>query len=121
MPLLRVVLSFALLPRLEALQLLDISSYSAFRMYEVPTVETLVALMDEAKQPFIIVTGTKSSQLSNLEAEHKMRSSEACRTFTESVLEQWPSEELDMRILATIDDTLVDRRDALQLVLPEWI
>ncbi|EDU49764.1 conserved hypothetical protein [Pyrenophora tritici-repentis Pt-1C-BFP] len=120
MQLLRGALSFALLHDLRVLRLPKSPSYNRFVSHEMPTVDRLMELMEDAKQPYVANVKAKPSRVLNLELRHNTDATDACRTLATSIVALWPSKDLDRLLLTTVNDSLLDREEALALVRPEW-
>lgn len=118
--LLRGALSFALLHDLRVLRLPRSPSYNRFVSHETPTVDRLMELMEGAKQPYVANVKAKPSRVLNLELRHNTDATDACRTLATSIVALWPSKDLDDLLLTTVNDSLLDREEALALVRPEW-
>ena len=120
MQLLQGILAFALLPELKGLELPNASSYAHLRLHEVPTVDSLMTSMDEAKQVYTPRANANPKQVWKHKSKHERNAAKAHRAFAVSILEQWLSGELNEDLLATVDDTVFDRGQALDLVRPAW-
>ena len=120
MDLLRTIISFPLLVDLKRLALPNAPAYSDFRLYEVPKVENLVALMEPAKLPYIPCASTPLSQHLMRQLDHDREFGKASKNLAESIRAQWPSKILDMDRLTVVKDTLLDLDVALSLVLAMW-
>jgi hypothetical protein len=120
MQLLQTILTFTLQKDLEKFDLPKHSSYNGAQMYDQPNVEKFMALIDEAKVPYMASRNTKSSQVPKRKLEHEVEATKACRMLGESLFAQWPSRALDYDQLAAKQDKLLSRDEALNLMLPEW-
>jgi hypothetical protein len=120
MYLLRTIISFPLLVDLKQLALPKALAYSHFRLYEVPEVENLVALMEPAKLPYIPCDSTPVGQHLMRQLDHDREVGKALKNLAESIRAQWPGKILDTDRLAVVKDTLLDRDVALSLVLSVW-
>ncbi|KAF2802677.1 uncharacterized protein BDZ99DRAFT_454339 [Mytilinidion resinicola] len=123
MDLLRVILSFAQIHCLKDITPPIWPSYLRFQAEEVPAVKDLAELMNDAKKPH--VTGPsgkqgKPGQLALARLGHEEKSQRSCVELAKSILAQWPSVEVKVDKLASIDSTLLDTEKALELVLCEW-
>jgi hypothetical protein len=120
MSLLRTIASFAFTPDLKKLLFPEAIAYSHFQLNEVPEVDKLITLIEQAKQPYIAENKATIGQLTLRRLDHERRAVEACKILAESFHAQWPSKELDLCQLATVDCMLLDKDEALLHVLPEW-
>ncbi|KAH7093546.1 hypothetical protein FB567DRAFT_610082 [Paraphoma chrysanthemicola] len=119
MNLLRAIVAFALVPALKGMNLPTASGYSKFSFQEEPMLSDLMDTIKPARRACQATPKNKTYRM-KLETQHEDRVTEACDTFTHSIITQWPSTELDVNQLAVTADVLLDRTAALQLILPEW-
>jgi hypothetical protein len=117
---LRAVVSFSLLPDLKEIALPEAAAYSNLKLHERPGLDILMSPMRVAIQPFVVDQNIPAAQLSMRQLDHERNAERACRAFAESIQAQWPSRVLDMKELAIVKDTLLNREDALNFVLPLW-
>jgi hypothetical protein len=120
MDLLRVIASFSLLPDLKGIALPEAAAYSRFSRHELPDVDSLMISLRASKRPYVVESGTPAGQLLMRELDHERNAERASRVFAESVRSQWPSRVLDSDQLAIVKDSLLDREEALKLVVPSW-
>jgi hypothetical protein len=118
--LLRAVVSFSLLPNMKKIALPEAATYSHLRLHERPGLDVLMTPMRVAMQPFAVNQSVPAAQLSMRQLDHERNAERACRSFAESVQAQWPSRVLDLKELAVVKDSLLNREDALNFVLPLW-
>lgn len=119
MDLLRAIASFAILPNLRTISLPAAASYTRYQMGEVPDVNKFIHTITGAKRPYAIDRRTASAEQLMRQLDHEYQATRACKHLAESILAQWPSKMLDVDSLPINDDVL-DRAKALDLVLPVW-
>lgn len=120
MDLLRAIISFSILPDLRCMPRPNVPAYSRFQSNEAPELDSLVASMRGAILPYVVPEGTPPGQLWMRQMDHEKDAIRACRTFAESICAQWPSKTIDLGQLTVVKDTLFDRDEAFELVLPTW-
>ncbi|KAF2683160.1 hypothetical protein K458DRAFT_305959 [Lentithecium fluviatile CBS 122367] len=123
MELLRVVLSFAVIPDLGDIPYPKWPSYLHFQGSEAPSVKDLTDLMKEARKPYIakpVTKAAKPGQLALVRINHEEASLRCCVELATSIHAQWPQVAIDMSKLVAADDTLLDFDQAMELVRGEW-
>ena len=92
-----------------------------FEWMERLLVSYLISLMEKARKPFAETGFKKRSQLVKAESLHGPGVDRACELLASSVVEQWPTPDIDPALLVAIDPTYLDIEQALADVAPEWI
>jgi len=118
--LLRVLISFAMIPDIRAIPAPKHAAYFHFRVDGAPPVSYLISLMEKARMPFAETGFKKRSQLVKAESLHGPGVDQACKLLASSMVEQWPTSDLDPEVLVVIDPTYLDIERALADVAPEW-
>ncbi|KAI4942649.1 hypothetical protein J4E91_009818 [Alternaria rosae] len=118
--LLRVLISFAMIPDIRAIPAPTHTAYYHFRVDGTPPVSYLISLMEKARMPFAETGFKKRSQLVKAESLHGPSVDRACELLASSMVEQWPTSDIDPEVLVTIDPTYVDVERALADVASEW-
>ncbi|KAL6161149.1 hypothetical protein ACJBU6_00280 [Exserohilum turcicum] len=118
--LLRVLVSFAMLPEVRNIPAPKHSACFHFRADGAPPTSYLVSLMIKARIPFSETGFKKRSQLVKAETLHGPNVDRACELMAASILEQWPSTEIDPRQLVSIDPAHLNIERALADIAPEW-
>jgi len=120
MEVLRAIVSFVHIPDLKTLSLPGVAAYTHFRMNEVPKIDSLMSIMNEAKQPYVTEGGLATGQMTLRRLQHEKEASQACKAFAESFPARWPVRELRLEDLADVKHSLLDRDEAYLMVMPEW-
>lgn len=118
--LLRVLISFAMIPDIRTIPAPTHTAYYHFRVDGAPPVSYLISLMEKARMPFAETGFKKRSQLVKAESLHGPSVDRACELLASSMVEQWPTSDIDPEVLVTIDPTYVDIERALADVASEW-
>ena len=120
--LLRVLLSFALLPAVRDLTPPTAPSYTQFQVNEAPVPKRFIELMGVACVPFED-NGTRRipGQLAQSRINHNSNSMQALADLVTSMLSQWPRVEIDTQQLIDVDPALLDRSLAVQAASGEWV
>jgi len=120
--LLRVLLSFAILPDLKAIVPPIWPSFSRFISNEVPLEESFIELMKPAHVPYQNDPKNKPpvGQAALKRLEHQDASLKSSVKLFNSLLQQWPCAEIDRQTLTWVDHTQLDKERAVELVLPDW-
>jgi hypothetical protein len=120
MDLLRTIVSFALIPDLKLLLLPPTTAYAHFRAGEIFGIDSITQLMAEAKQPYVPDPNAPAGKLFLRRLDHEKEVTRACKALAASIQAQWPSRQLDLNNLAAVDPALLDRDEALAVIIPEW-
>ncbi|KNG50865.1 hypothetical protein TW65_01843 [Stemphylium lycopersici] len=119
--LLRVLVFFSIRPDIRALTAPQHTVYYHFRADGAPPTSYLVSLMAKARMPFSETGFKKRSQLVKAESLHGPSVDIACEKLARSIAEQWPSSDIDMHKLVTVDAAHIDIHRAVADVTPEWV
>jgi hypothetical protein len=114
MDLIHTIAAFVVLPELKNICLPQIDSYTAFQPYETSDVQVLATIIDEARVP------APNHEPYWIQQKHHEETSRACQRLAAAIQAQWPLRELDRTSLGMPEPTLLDRAEALKLVLPRW-
>ncbi|PVI08703.1 hypothetical protein DM02DRAFT_510118 [Periconia macrospinosa] len=125
MELLRTLVSYAVLPDLKAIPYPKFASYVGFQPGEVISVENMMKLMEPALVPYTPIpqTGNEAKQKGQLALRrlgHQSDSRDACKNLALSIRSLWPLTELRFEDLPDVDEGLVDKEYALEMILPEY-
>ena len=127
--LIKALISFAIFPELQSLQLPQWPSYLRFRPDSTPNPDGIAKLIIPFKSPLPkadgeelgMLLGAKQRRRMRADREvHDMRSEDDCRYLAKVIAAQWPCPEPDVSKLARID-LLVDVDGALGAIRPEWL
>ncbi|KAH4934580.1 hypothetical protein HBI79_087720 [Parastagonospora nodorum] len=120
MDLLRAIVSFAIIPDMKDLSLPGAIVYSRFKFEELPDVDHLAALLKPAINSYVADESTSTGQSLMRQFDHDKEANGACKKIAKSILAQWPSKILDLDQVVTVKDSLLDREEALDLILHSW-
>lgn len=118
--LLRVLISFAMIPEIRAIKAPSHAAYFHFRADGAPPASYLISLMERARMPFSETGFRKRSQLVKAESLHGPGVDQACELLADSIIQQWPASDIDSRRLVAIDPTYLNVDQALADVASEW-
>ncbi|KAF7676522.1 hypothetical protein GT037_006027 [Alternaria burnsii] len=118
--LLRVLVSFAMIPEIRAIKAPSHAAYFHFRADGAPPASYLISLMERARMPFSETGFRKRSQLVKAESLHGPSVDRACELLAGSIIQQWPASDIDLRRLVAIDPTYLNVDQALADVASEW-
>ncbi|USP78848.1 hypothetical protein yc1106_06122 [Curvularia clavata] len=118
--LLRVLVSFAMLPEIRAIPAPKHPAYFHFRADGAPPTSYFVSLMAKARVPFSETGFKKRSQLVKAESLHEPNVDKACELLAASIVAQWPSSKIDPQRLEAVDPAHLDIERALADITPEW-
>lgn len=118
--LLRVLISFAMIPEIRAIPAPSYAAYFHFRADGAPPASYLISLMEKSRMPFSETGFRKRSQLVKAENLHGPNVDQSCEALANSILKQWPAPEVEPRKLVAIDTTYLDVGQALDDIGPEW-
>ncbi|XP_014557348.1 hypothetical protein COCVIDRAFT_97420 [Bipolaris victoriae FI3] len=118
--LLRILVSFAMLPELRAIPTPKHPAYSHFRADGAPPTSYFVSLMVKARIAFSETGFKKRSQLIKAQSLHEPSVDKACELLATSISAQWPSLRIDPKRLPTINPEYLDVERALADITPEW-
>ncbi|CAN9475149.1 unnamed protein product [Alternaria alternata] len=118
--LLRVLISFAMIPEIRAIKAPSHAAYFHFRADGAPPASYLISLMERARMPFSETGFRKRSQLVKAESLHGPSVDQACELLAGSIIQQWPASDIDLRRLVAIDPTYLNVDQALADVASEW-
>ncbi|KAF1941022.1 hypothetical protein EJ02DRAFT_423478 [Clathrospora elynae] len=119
--LLRVLISFAMLPEIRDIQAPEHPAYFHFRADGAPPPSYLISLMEKARMAFCESGFKKRSQLIKAESLHGPNVERSCEALARSIGEQWPTSEIDVQKLVAIDPTYLDVDRALADLKHEWV
>ncbi|KAF2848356.1 hypothetical protein T440DRAFT_509489 [Plenodomus tracheiphilus IPT5] len=117
--LIRILISFAMIPELRSLATPQHPGYHHFRVDGAPRSPYLVSLLDKAGMSLQTGLG-KRSQLAIAQESHEAAVESDCTLLAESIREQWPNPNIDRKKLYIVDSNNVDIARALANVEPEW-
>jgi hypothetical protein len=118
--LLRVLISFAMIPEIRALPVPAHAAYFHFRADGAPPVSYLVSLMEKARVPFFGTGFKKRSQRVKAESLHGPNVDKACELLAVSIVRQWPASDINPQALAVVDPAYLDVDRALADIASEW-
>ncbi|KAG9185573.1 hypothetical protein G6011_06904 [Alternaria panax] len=118
--LLRVLISFAMIPEIRAISAPSHAAYFHFRADGAPPPSYLISLIERARMQFSETGFKKRSQLVKAESIHGPSVDKACKLLADSIIKQWPASDIDSRRLVAIDPTYLDVDRALSDVASEW-
>jgi hypothetical protein len=119
--LLRVLISFAMIPEIREIATPEHAAYFHFRADGAPPPSYIMSLIESARTPFSETGFKKRSQLVKAESAHSPDVDSSCEALAYSIIEQWPDSAIDSRRLVPIDAKHLDVDRALADVNPEWI
>ncbi|KAJ5065101.1 hypothetical protein J3E72DRAFT_210908, partial [Bipolaris maydis] len=118
--LLRVLVSFAMLPEIRAISAPKHPAYFHFRADGAPPMSYFVSLMAKARISFSETGFKKRSQLVKAQSLHEPNVDKACELLATSISAQWPSSRIDPKKLPIINSEYLDVERALTDITPEW-
>ncbi|EMD69950.1 hypothetical protein COCSADRAFT_342034 [Bipolaris sorokiniana ND90Pr] len=118
--LLRVLVSFAMLPEIRAIPAPKYPAYFHFRADGAPPTSYFVSLMAKARIAFSETGFKKRSQLVKAQSLHEPSVDKACELLATSISAQWPSFRIDPKRLPIINSEYLDVGRALADISPEW-
>ncbi|KAH7383934.1 hypothetical protein BKA66DRAFT_417580 [Pyrenochaeta sp. MPI-SDFR-AT-0127] len=119
--LMRVLISFVMIPELKRLDAPQYPAYFHFRADGVPPSSYLMSLIERAKMPFLGFGFKKRSQLVIAESLHEVNVKNSCEILAYSIQEQWPNPEIRREEFRYIDPVHLDIDKAIADVTPEWV
>lgn len=119
--LMRVLISFVMIPELRTLKAPPYPAYFHFRADGAPRASYLISLMEKAKMPFLGIGFKKRSQLVIAESQHEEYVKKSCEVLACAIQEQWPNPEIRRERLSFIDPMHLNIDTAISDVTPEWV
>ena len=124
----RVWIAFAIIEDLKSIQLPDWSTYTDFKYNHLPAADHFRQLVDGCRTPYpgdvrdhfqVHISHKMLKKLQNEQHKHEQQTEKYCKTFVESLLQQWPCPKPSH--VASGETPLFDELEAISIISPEWL